>query len=340
MGAARAARAVKHGSEVNPGPAQAGPVVSGLTEFGHGITAIDTQYLRPRLDASHLVVHAGRAAFVDTGTNHSVPLLLAALAAKGVSTASVDYVLLTHVHLDHAGGAGELLRHLPNARVVVHPRGVQHLVDPTKLIAATKQVYGEAAYQRLYGELVPVPAGRIVATEDGVTLELAGRPFSFLHTPGHALHHYVIVDRDAAGVFSGDNFGVSYREFDVAGREFVFPATTPTQFDPVQLAASVDRILGARPTAVYLTHYGRVSDVERLGRDLKAGIDAYVALARRHAGTKDRSARMRTDMFDYLSERLNAHGFDGDAARRHELLDPDIAINVDGLISWLDRRAA
>ena len=331
---------MSRGSEPSQGPAQAGPVVCGLTHFGHGITAIDTEFLRPRFDASHLVVHGGRAAFVDTGTNHSVPQLLAALAAQGVARAAVDYVFLTHIHLDHAGGAGELLGHLPNARVVVHPRGVAHLVDPTKLIAATKQVYGAAAYERLYGELVPVPAARILATDNGMTLELAGRPFSFLHTPGHALHHVVIVDRDAAGVFSGDNFGVSYREFDVAGREFVFPATTPTQFDPVQLASSVDRILGTRPQAVYLTHYGRVGDVERLGRDLKAGIEAYVAIARRHAGAAKRSALMRADMFRYLSEGLDAHGFAGDEARRHELLDADIAINVDGLTSWLDRRAA
>ncbi len=340
MGAARAARAVSGSRDSHLGPAQAGPVVSALTEYAHGITAIDTEFLRPRLDASHLIVHDGRAAFVDTGTTHSVPLLLAALAAKGIPTAAVDWVFLTHIHLDHAGGAGALLAHLPNATVVVHPRGAAHLAEPAKLIAATKHVYGEAAYAALYGEIEPIPRARIVTPADGATLALAGRPFTFLYTPGHALHHHVILDRDVGGLFSGDTFGVSYRDFDVAGREYVFPATTPTQFDPTQLGASVDRILAIAPKAVYLTHYGRVTDIARLGREMHAGIDAYVELAERHASAPERGARMRADMFGYLSAGLDRHGFDRDPVRRHELLDADIAINVDGLTAWLDRRAA
>ena len=323
-----------------PGPAQAGPVVSGLTDYGDGITAIDTEYLRPHLDASHLIVHRGRAAFVDTGTTHAVPLLLAALASRGIGPDAVDWVFLTHIHLDHAGGAGALLQHLPNARVVVHPRGAPHLAEPAKLIAATRRVYGDQAYEALYGEIVPIAPARMLSSEDGMTLTLAGREFSFLHTPGHALHHYVLVDRDAGALFSGDTFGVSYREFDVAGAEFVFPATTPTQFDPEQLHASVDRILGARPRAIYMTHYGRVTGIAGLGQDLHTGIDAYVALAGRHAAAPERRARMRADMYEYMSGGLDRNGFDRDPARRHALLDPDIGINVDGLLAWLERRAA
>jgi glyoxylase-like metal-dependent hydrolase (beta-lactamase superfamily II) len=326
-------------SQSTPGPAQAGPVVSALIDYGSGINAIDTDYVRPRLDASHLVVHEGRGAFVDTGTSHAVPALLAALGARGVALEAVDWVFLTHIHLDHAGGAGALLRHLPNARVVAHPRGAQHLADPARLIAATRSVYGDEIYERLYGEIAPVPAGRIVAAEEGLTLKLAGRPFTFLHTPGHALHHCVIVDREARALFSGDTFGVSYREFDVEGRAFVLPATTPTQFDPAQLHASVDRVLGERPDAVYMTHYGRVTEVARLGADMHAGIDAYVAIAQRHAGAPDRVARMRADMYAYLADVLDRHGFDTDVARRHELLDLDINLNVDGLTAWLERRA-
>jgi glyoxylase-like metal-dependent hydrolase (beta-lactamase superfamily II) len=322
------------------GPAHAGRVVPFVTDYGDGISAIDTEYLRPRLDASHLIAHGGRAAFVDTGTTPSVPLLLAALAGKGVAPDAVDWVFLTHIHLDHAGGAGALLEHLPNARAVVHPRGAAHLAAPAKLIAGTKLVYGAAAYARLYGEIVPIAPERIVVTEDGTRLALAGRTFEFLHTPGHALHHYVIVDRDAGGVFSGDTFGISYREFDVAGREFVLPATTPTHFDPGQLHASIDRILGVRPRAVYMTHYGRVSEVARLGGDLHAGVDAFVALARRHERDALRAARMREDMYRWLSAGLDAHNFDPDPARRHALLDADIDLNVQGLDAWLARRSA
>ena len=321
-------------------PADAGLVVSGLTDYEHGITAIDTEFVRARLDASHLIVENGRAAFVDTGTALALPLLLAALAAKGIAREAVDWVFLTHIHLDHAGGAGALMQALPNARLVVHPRGAAHMIAPARLIEATRQVYGDARYARLYGEIVPVAAERVVIADDGLDLILAGRRFQFVHTPGHALHHCAIIDREAGAIFSGDTFGVSYREFDVAGREFVIPATTPTQFDPEQLTASVGRIVALAPRAVYLTHYSRVTDIARLGRDLIADIAAYVDIAERHAGDADRGAGLREAVFAYHSARLDAHGFAPDPARRHALLDPDIELNSDGLIAWLDRRRA
>lgn len=310
-----------------------------LIDYAHGITAIDTDYFRPRLDASHLIVEGGRAAFVDTGTTHSVPKLLAALELKKVPREHVDWIFLTHIHLDHAGGAGALAAALPNAKVVVHPRGAQHLVDPSKLIAGTKAVYGEERYTQLYGDLVPIPKERVVTTEDGQRLQLGRRIFEFLHTPGHALHHHCIVDFGANGVYTGDTFGLSYRDFDVDGREFVMPTTTPTHFDPDQLHASVDRILARKPRAVYMTHYGEVKDVERLGRELHTGIRAFVDIARRHASTPDREAVMREEMFRWLSVALDSHGYTGDRATRHELLDVDVELNVQGLIYWLDHRA-
>jgi glyoxylase-like metal-dependent hydrolase (beta-lactamase superfamily II) len=306
-------------------------------DYPNGITAIDTDYWRPRLDASHLIVEKGRAAFVDTGTTHSVPNLLAVLAAKGVAREAVDYIFLTHIHLDHAGGAGALAAQLPNAKVVVHPRGAPHLVAPDKLIAGTKAVYGEAKYAELYGEIVPIPSERVLVAEEGDVLKLGAREFAFLHTPGHALHHYVMHDRAANAVFTGDTFGLSYREFDVRGREWIMPTTTPTQFDPDQLHHSVDRILALQPKAAFLTHYGRVTDLERLGRDVHAGIRAFVEIARRNEHAKDRHGAIRDDLFRWLSVSLDAHGYDGDLATRHALLDADVDLDAQGLVVWLDR---
>lgn len=314
--------------------AGAGPAT---IDYADGITAVDTEYVRPTLDASHLIVEKGRAAFVDTGTTHSVPGLLRALDAKGVARDAVDWIFLTHIHLDHAGGAGALAQALPNAKVVVHPRGVQHLVDPAKLIAGTKAVYGEEAYVKLYGDLVPIPSERIVETKDGTKLTLGKRTFEFLHTPGHALHHHVVHDHGAKAVFTGDTFGLSYRHFDVQGRAFVMPTTTPTHFDPDQLHASIDRIVATKAKAAYLTHYGRITDLEVHARTLHAGVRAYVDMARRHERDPDRFERIRDDMFRWLSVQLDAHGFDGDLATRHELLDMDIELNVQGLVHWLDR---
>lgn len=309
-----------------------------LTDFADGITAIDTDYARPGLDASHLVVDNGRAAFVDTGTTPSVPNLLAALEARGVGREQVDWVLTTHVHLDHAGGAGALMRHLPNARCVTHPRGARHLIDPAKLVAASIVVYGEQRYRELYGEIVPVEEERMRVPADGERIMLGTRTLELIYTPGHALHHYCIVDLDSRRIFPGDTFGISYREFDVNGHEFVMPTTTPVHFDPEALKTSISRLLDYAPPAMYLTHYSEVRDVERLADDLKRGIDAFVTLGRALAAAPQRAARMREAMFWQLSGWLDEHGYAGDSTERHRLLDDDIDLNVQGLEVWLDRR--
>ena len=316
------------------------PVEDLLIDFPDGITAIDTQYVRRLADASHLIVHGGRAAFVDTGTNSAVPTLLAAIEARGLKREAIDYVLLTHVHLDHAGGAGLLMQSLPNARAVLHPRGARHLVDPAKLIAGALAVYGEEAFQRLYGTLVPIPESRILVAGDGMELMLGGgRRLELIHTPGHALHHYAIVDHAARAIFSGDNFGISYRDFDTSHGEFIFPTTSPVQFDPEAMHATIDRLMSYQPKAIYLTHYSRVSDLARLARDLHAGVDAYVELARRHHGKPDRGALMRKDMAAWFDAALDRHGYTGNSVTRRELLEFDIDINCQGLEVWLDRRA-
>ncbi len=224
--------------------------IPALLSFPHGITAVDTDYVRPRLDASHLLVRGGRGAFVDTGTSHSVPALLRALASKDLDPADVDYVFLTHIHLDHAGGAGELMRYLPNAKVVVHPRGAAHVVNPDKLIAGTKAVYGEAEFARLYGEIPGIAAERVVEAPEGLLVKFGGSDLLLIHTPGHALHHYCIVDQTSDSIFTGDTFGISYRVFDTAKGSFIFPATTPVHFNPEQAHASLDRLMEFEPSAV------------------------------------------------------------------------------------------
>jgi glyoxylase-like metal-dependent hydrolase (beta-lactamase superfamily II) len=312
-------------------------IESKLTDFPDGITAIDTDYVRPRLDASHLLVDHGRAAFVDTGTTLSVPNLLAALEARGIGREQVDWVLTTHVHLDHAGGAGELMRHLPNARCAVHPRGARHLADPTKLIVGSIAVYGEARYRQLYGEIVPIPEARIFVPADGEHITVGRRKLELIHTPGHALHHYCIVDLDASRIFPGDNFGVSYRDFDVDGREFIFPTTTPVHFDPEAMHASIDRLMAYRPVAMYLTHYSQVLQLERLAADLKRRVDEVTQLARSLADAPDRALRLRSEMFMRMSAWLDEHGYPGDPRQRHGLIDADIELNSQGLEVWLDR---
>lgn len=306
-----------------------------MIDFDAGITAIDTEYVRPGLDASHLVVQGDRAAFVDTGTAHSVPLLLAALAAKGLAPEQVDWVLVTHVHLDHAGGAGELMAALPNAVAVLHPRGARHMADPAKLIAGSMAVYGEEAFRQLYGEIRPIPEERIRVVEDGERLRLADRELEFIHTEGHARHHYCIVDPASRGVFTGDCFGISYRELDTDAGPFIFPTTTPVQFDPEAAHDTIHRILSYQPERVFLTHFSRVQNPAALAPQLHRDLNAYVDIARDRANDPDPEAAIHAALRDWTFERLDEHGVDPDAEFREEVLRMDLALNAQGLTHWL-----
>jgi glyoxylase-like metal-dependent hydrolase (beta-lactamase superfamily II) len=309
-----------------------------FTEYRAGITAIDVNLTRPRDAAAHLVVDEGRAAFVDTGTTHSLPALLHALDSRGIGRGDVDWVLTTHVHLDHAGGAGALMRELPNARCAIHPRGARHLVDPAQLIAGSRTVFGEGRYDRMYGEIAPIEASRVFIVEDGARIRLGGRELELIHTPGHALHHYCIVDLANALIFSGDTFGLSYRDFDVDGRAFIFPTTTPVHFDPQALCASVDRLMSYQPRSIFLTHYAEVTELERLAREMKERVLAFADLGARYRDAPDRADKLRRGMFAMISGWLDAHGFPRDEGERHRLLDDDVELNCQGIEVWLDRK--
>lgn len=301
------------------------------------IHTVDTGFQRPGFDAAYLIVEDGRAAFVDCGTSLAVPAMLQGLSEAGLDAEAVDWLLLTHVHLDHAGGAGTLLRQLPNARVVLHPRGAPHMIDPSRLIAGATAVYGEQEIARSYGRIEAVPAERVDIADDGHCVELAGRTLRLMHTPGHAQHHYCIWDARSRSWFTGDTFGLSYRELDSARGAFILPTSSPVQFDPEPLKASIRRMLACQPSAMYLTHYGRVEGVERLAEDLLEQIDAMVAIGRQCDGRPDRHRHLLAALRALYLERALAHGCALDQDAVAEVLAMDIELNAQGLACWLDR---
>ena len=303
--------------------------------LAHGVYVIDTGFVRPRFDASHLIVEQGRAAFVDTGTNHAVPRLLEALESLGLARDAVDYVIVTHVHLDHAGGAGALLQHLPSARLVVHPLGARHLVDPSRLMASARAVYGDAEVARSYGELVAVPRERVIQTHDGMALSLAARPLEFFDTPGHARHHHCIWDERSRGFFTGDTLGVAYPEFTNQSGVWLIPATPPTQFDPDALRASVRRLLSFDPQRVYLTHYGEVTAVPKLGATFLARLDAIVDFGQTLRTHPQRLQALQLGLAELYRTWLREHSCPLDAAHALRLLSIDIDINAQGIDNWL-----
>jgi glyoxylase-like metal-dependent hydrolase (beta-lactamase superfamily II) len=303
----------------------------------HGIHTIDTGFVRPHFDAAYLLVEHGRGAFIDCGTHFAVPRMLAALDDAGITAADVDWLILTHVHLDHAGGAGELIAQLPNAQLVVHPRGARHMIDPSILWAGASAVYGKAVMEETYGRLRPVPAERVIEASDGHVVELAGRSLRCIDTPGHARHHLTVHDHRANVCFTGDVFGLSYRDFDTANGPFILPTTSPVQFDPTALHASIERLVALKPDAMYLTHYGRVEQVEKLAADLHVQIDAMVGLARAAHGAPDRHAVLVESLTDFYTARAKEHGWHRGRDALRELLGMDIELNAQGLEVWLDR---
>lgn len=308
-----------------------------LIRHPDGVTTVDAEYVHPGFASVHVLQRGGKAALIDSGTNASVPHILGALEQLGIAVADVELLFVTHVHLDHAGGTGLLLQQLPNARVVAHPRAVPHLEDPARLESATIAVYGQRAYEQMYGKLVAVPRERISETRDGDRCPLGTAELTVLHTPGHALHHHVLFDPAASALFTGDTFGLSYPELTTEQGPYILPTTTPTQFDPEQLIASVERLAALQPASIYLTHFGRVSGAARLAKALREQIESFVQIARDNATTHDRHARIRSQLRELLVARVAAHGVASAEAAVDRVLGADLQLNAQGLVAWLER---
>ncbi len=309
------------------------------SDLPFGITTIDTGFVRPGFSASYLIVENSEAAFVEVGTSHNIPILLNVLQEKHIPREQVKYVIVTHIHLDHAGGAGALLQHLPNARLVVHPRGARHLISPERLIKGTIAVYGEEGTKALFGEIVPIPKERVVEASDEDRVALNARELLFLDTPGHARHHICVVDEKSRGIFTGDTFGVSLREFDTEKGNFIFPTSAPVHFDPKNLHASIDRLMSYQPERMYLTHFGCLTDLPALAQDLHEEIDQFVGLANNEENQGgNRRQKLTRAMEAFFLSRLRSHGCTLEQEQMLTVLEPDLALNVQGLEVWLDKR--
>ena len=210
------------------------------------------------------------------------------------------------------------------------------MIDPAKLVAGTQAVYGKEASEKMYGRIEPIAADRIDVADDGEEFKLNGRELQAFFTEGHARHHYCLSDPASSGVFTGDSFGVSYRELDTAAGEFIIPTATPIHFDPAEAHKSVDRIMAYQPERLYLTHYSEVRNLERLAQDMHAGIDAYVDMAQNSNAAEDRTANLRDTLFEYFVTRLRAHGYSGDRDTIWSILSIDVNLNTQGLEFWLD----
>lgn len=306
-------------------------------DLGSGISCIDAQYVQRGLACFYLLQQGDECAVIETGTSHSVAPLLQLLGNRGIQPEQIRYVIPTHVHLDHAGGAGAMMAAFPEAQLLIHPRGARHMVDPTRLVAGTMEVYGEELFVKLYGEIMAVDEARVRSIEDGETVSLVGRKLEFRHTRGHAEHHFCIWDAVSRGWFSGDMFGISYPWCRSSTDDFVLPSTTPSQFDPETFLASVDLLCSYHPQRLFLTHYGELLYTEKKADLLREQIGIYCELARTHAN--DPSA-LEASLAEQTIQLIRGTGLAGDEAQWRQSLVFDMGLNAQGLLIWLARTAA
>jgi glyoxylase-like metal-dependent hydrolase (beta-lactamase superfamily II) len=303
------------------------------------LVTIDCEYIHPRFAAAYLRVAGGEAAFVEANTAIALPRLLGALSDQGLAPEAVRWVIVTHAHLDHAGGAGALMRACPNATLLAHPRAARHLIDPSKLVASATHVYGAERFRALYGAIDPIPAERVRSLDDGAEVPFGASSLRFLHTRGHANHHFVVHDPAADAVFTGDAFGLCYPILQRPG-PFAFPSTSPTDFDAAEARKSVDRIAALGARRALLTHFGEVTDIARIADQLRAWIEVSEA-ALEEAAEGDASAAamekaIEGELWEAFDRFASAAGMELTLDDR-ELLAMDVELNAQG-IAWAAKK--
>lgn len=310
------------------------------THRAESVTTIDTHYLQPRRAASYLIVEGGRAAFVDNNTPKARPHLLAALESHGLTPEDVDFAIVTHVHLDHGAGTAALLDACPNAVAVVHPLGARHLANPVRLVKSAMQVYGESAFNALYGVVEPVNPARIRTVEDHEVILWGTRRLTFLHTLGHAKHHICVHDSGSNGVFTGDAFGIAFPSTSSDGRRYLLCSCPPTDFDAEQARITARRVVATGAEVAYLTHYGAFPNVAAGADVLVRSIDAMEAILNDAAATglEEEALRpwCRDRVLEAIARQLGECGLDAEG-EEWAWLQADAHMNAIGLAYYAVR---
>ena len=304
-----------------------------VSNIADGISVIDSGYFSKDFAAIYLLRQGNEVAIIETGNKYSATNVQKALKMDGLSFSDVAYIIPTHVHLDHAGGAGELMNRCQNAQLIVHPRGARHMINPSKLIEGAMAVYGEENFNKLYGEIIPIDSSRVIEADDNFILDFEGRELKFIDTPGHARHHFCVWDKQTESMFTGDTFGISYRDLDKENEVYIFPSTSPVQFDPKALIKSIYKIMEYKPQRVCLTHFAAIKPTQKVVDQLIDGIHFVSNLAKQYATENDAELIIQDEMMSYFLKGIEKIGND-DLEFCRDRLKLDVEINTQGLIYW------
>jgi glyoxylase-like metal-dependent hydrolase (beta-lactamase superfamily II) len=302
------------------------------------IDIVDCGYILPGIAASYLIRGADQCIIIETGTNDSAEVIMKNVEMRGYSSEDVSHIIITHVHLDHAGGAGRLMELCPSAVLLCHPRAARHMIDPSRLTESAMMVYGRERFLELYGEILPVQEKRCRVMEDGERLEFGDRTLTFLHTRGHANHHFCIYDSISEGIFTGDSFGLAYPSLQRGGL-FIYPASTATDFDPTESRESIRRILATGARRAYLTHFGELANLKGAADMLFRFLDQFEGIIARGEGLsgEELHAFCRKEMRELIYGEAKRVGIALNDYER-SILATDLTINADGLSYLVEKR--
>jgi glyoxylase-like metal-dependent hydrolase (beta-lactamase superfamily II) len=291
--------------------------------YPNHIFCIDTDYVAPGIACAYIVQDGEECALIETGTGPALPAMIQRIKGLGLSLEQFSAIIPTHAHLDHAGASGHWIEAMPNAKLYCHPKAARHLIDPARLEASARGVYG-AAFDSLYGQLIPVPESRVVILEDLDSVHLNQRELTAYHTRGHADHHLCLWDEQSRGWFTGDTFGICYPHMQTGDWPFALPATTPTQFLPSYYQESIDIIAAKKPQWIYPTHYGRIPFDVRTAQSLKQQIGAYAKIS----DSEQAAAELQNITLHNLTQALHQQ----EAATVLQSLSQDLALNAQGVM--------
>ncbi|MCC5802579.1 MBL fold metallo-hydrolase [Rossellomorea vietnamensis] len=298
------------------------------------ISLVDLMDLSLKERTGSYIIHEEALTIIETSASPSIPHLKKGLSKLNINLEDIQYIILTHIHLDHAGGAGLFLKECPNARIIVHPKGRRHLIDPTRLISGARAVYGEK-FDELFDPIAPIPEERILVMGHGEKLHLSDTcTLTFYHTPGHAEHHLSIFDSASKGMFTGDTCGIQYT---IGSKRFYFPSTSPNQFDPEEMKASIRLYRSLHLDRLYFGHYGVSEEVSFALSEVEKWLDLFLKKSEEqyssHVTMEENVRTITSALIDLTGRELVQKGIDPKNPI-FSLLELDMNVSAMGIVDY------